>query len=133
MRMARQQLAAAVEQADRAVRSERNGGEELLDAVQLDRGGHQPDEFAVRPGDPPCELDDPGSGGAILYRLAQIGGRPPALPQHVEEVAVRHVDRRDWPRPGEVEDLALRVDQREGADMRQADDLVLENGRSATP
>ena len=74
------------------------------------------------------DLDHPGPGGAVAYGLAHEGCQPRVGLEREEEVAVRRPSiGRDRPCAGEVEQLAVGVEQREGADVGQADDLVLEH------
>ena len=125
--MAHQQHAVVAQQRDRAVRSERNGAEELLEVLQLHGAEEHAQEGAVCGGEFAGEKDGPGSGAAILHRLAdrrdQIRGRL----EQFEVLPVGAVDRRDRPEPGEVDQRAVGVGQSDRIDVRQPADLVPEH------
>ena len=97
VRMPRQQLAVAVIEADRAVRPERDGGEELLDALQLDGGRHHADEFAFGPDTLRAIWTTQVPVARLLYRFAHEGGQPRVGLEGYEEVPIGDVDRRDRP------------------------------------
>src|SRR5262245_57571205 len=68
--MAYQQHAVVARQRDRAVRPERDGAKERLEVLQLHDAENRPQESAVRGGELARQKDRPGSGAAVLQRLA---------------------------------------------------------------
>src|SRR5262249_11326888 len=125
--MARQQRAIAAKQCNGAVRSEGYPLKEMLEVLQLYCAEDDAEELSVGSGDVAREKDRPRSRPAILHGLADKRSELWIGCECLEIVAVGHVDGGDRPVAREVDQLAVGADDRDGGELRQVSDLLLEH------
>src|SRR6266852_2876086 len=99
----------------------------MLEVLHFHCTQHQTEELAVRPVELAHEMNGPGSGGTITYRLAHERRQPCIGFKCFEKVSIGNIDARKWPEAGKIEKFALRVDQRDRADMRPTADPLFQH------
>lgn len=127
-RIAHQQRAVVAVERDGSGAAEGDRAEQLLEIVELDGADDDAGELPVMRRNAAREIDRPCAVGPIAHGHAD---ELLELRIRFEDAEVIAVDDRDAVRPlvaRRVDDNAVSVHQRDGVDLRQAADLVLEHG-----
>src|SRR5713226_9858749 len=124
MGMPREQYAVTAKQCDGIVRPEREIFVELLEIAELYGAQDETEKISIRGGEFAGNVDRPGFGAAVENGFADEPVEVLVRFERREIVAVGDVHFGNGPVAGEIDQLAIGVDQRDGVGLRQVADSL---------
>ena len=127
MGIAGEQRAVAVVHGDRGIWAESDGGKEGLEIGGLDAAAGDTEELAARPRQLANDNRGPRACDPAVHRLDQHVGRARITFEKPEVGPIRNIDGRNRPDCRGIDQLAIGVEQVEGADVGQRADSRLQH------